>query len=120
MDLYRANYVVPENAHHGKLVISGDNAYQFADALLENNGGFYQRYDMFMVFDADNFVFGSFKLPEGEEMNPDEIFADRIRDLGTFRAVLTEYFKLYASTMLNDSQATCQAMREWVQKREAI
>ena len=72
------------------------------------------------TFDADNFIFGSFKLPESEEMNPDEIFADRIRDLGTFRAVLTEYFKLYASTMLNDSQATCQAMREWVQKREAI
>ena len=43
------------------------------------------------TFDADNFVFGSFKLPEGEEMNPDEIFADRVRALATFRQVLIEY-----------------------------
>ena len=72
------------------------------------------------TFDADNFVFGSFKLPEGEEMNPDEIFADRVRALATFRQVLVEYFKLYASAMLADRDAVERDMREWINNREAI
>lgn len=72
------------------------------------------------TFDADNFVFGSFKLPEGEEMNPDEIFADRVRALATFRQVLIEYFKLFASSMLNDRNAVETAMRKWISDREAI
>lgn len=72
------------------------------------------------TFDADNFVFGSFKLPEGEEMNPDEIFADRVRALATFRLVLIEYFKLFASSMLNDRNAVETAMRKWISDREAI
>jgi DNA recombination-dependent growth factor C len=71
-------------------------------------------------FDADTFVFGSFKLPEGEEMNPDEIFADRMRELATFRAVFIEYFKLFANAMLNEPEKTRNAMREWMQQREAI
>ena len=32
------------------------HAMRWGIDLLENNGGFYQKYDMFMVFDADNFV----------------------------------------------------------------
>ena len=72
------------------------------------------------TFDADNFVFGSFKLPEGEEMNPDEIFADRVRALAVFRQVLIEYFKLFASAMLADRSAVENAMRQWISNREAI
>ena len=72
------------------------------------------------TFDADNFVFGSFKLPEGEEMNPDEIFADRVRALAVFRQVLIEYFKLFASSMLADRSAVESAMRQWISNREAI
>jgi len=72
------------------------------------------------TFDADNFVFGSFKLPEGEEMVQDEIFADRVRALSTFRAVFIEYFKLFADGMLNREAETVSAMREWVKTREAI
>ena len=71
-------------------------------------------------FDADTFVFGSFKLPEGEELNTDEIFADRMRELATFRAVFIEYFKLFANAMLNEPEKTRNAMREWMQQREAI
>ena len=53
-------------------------------------------------------------------MNPDEIFADRVRALATFRQVLIEYFKLYASAMLADRDAVEKAMREWISSREAI
>lgn len=72
------------------------------------------------TFDADNFVFSSFKLPESEEMHPDEVFADRIRALGDFREAWIEYFKLFASAMLENYDETVSAMRQWVKDREAI
>ena len=72
------------------------------------------------TFDADNFAFGSFKLPEGEEMHPDDVFADRVRALEDFREAWTEYFKLYAKSLLEDNDNTQQDMRRWVRDREAI
>ncbi|MCI5779405.1 MAG: recombination-associated protein RdgC [Lentisphaeria bacterium] len=72
------------------------------------------------TFDADKFAFGSFQLPESEEMSPDEIFADRIRALEDFREAWTEYFKLFAKSMLEDFDATEQSLRQWIRDREAI
>ena len=73
------------------------------------------------TFDADRFVFTGFKLPEGEEMNDDEIFAERIQNLGIFREALIGYFKLFADAMLGDNFAkTEKAVRDWANSRDAI
>ncbi len=72
------------------------------------------------TFDADNFAFGSFKLPESEEMHPDEVFADRIRALGDFREAWIEYFKIFAKAMLEEFDNTQDALRQWIKDREAI
>ena len=72
------------------------------------------------TFDADNFVFSSFKLPESEEMHPEEVFADRVRALGDFREAWIGYFKLFAQAMLENYDETLAAMRLWVKEREAI
>ena len=72
------------------------------------------------TFDADNFAFGSFKLPESEEMNSDEVFADRVRALGDFREAWIEYFKIFAKAMLEDFENTQNALRQWIKEREAI
>ncbi len=72
------------------------------------------------TFDADSFSFGSFKLPESEEMNPDEIFADRVRALGDFREAWIEYFKIFAKAMLEDFDNTRDSLRQWIKDREAI
>ena len=72
------------------------------------------------TFDADNFVFSSFKLPETEEMHPDEVFAERVRALEDFRETWTEYFKVFANSMLNDFDATQKGLRQWIRDREAI
>lgn len=53
------------------------------------------------TFDADNFAFGSVKLPEGENMNRDEIFADRMENILVFKGALEEYFKLFAQNCLS-------------------
>ena len=73
------------------------------------------------TFDADRFVFTGFKLPEGEEMNEDEIFAERIQNLEIFRAALIGYFKAFASAMLGDEfEKTQQAVRDWAASRDGI
>jgi hypothetical protein len=72
------------------------------------------------TFDADKFIFSSFKLPESEEMHPEEIFADRVRALEDFREAWIEYFKLFAKAMLENYDETITAMRMWVKEREAI
>lgn len=72
------------------------------------------------TFDADTFAFGSFKLPESEEMHPDEVFADRIRALGDFREAWCEYFKIFAKAMLEDFENTQRELRQWIKDREAI
>ena len=53
-------------------------------------------------------------------MNPDEVFADRVRALGDFREAWIEYFKLFAKAMLENYEETLADMRKWVQEREAI
>lgn len=72
------------------------------------------------TFDADNFAFGSFKLPESEEMNADEVFADRVRALGDFREAWIEYFKIFAKAMTEDFENTQNSLRQWIKDREAI
>ena len=37
--LYRSEYIVPNDAHHGEIVISAHGQYSFADALVEDLGG---------------------------------------------------------------------------------
>ena len=72
-------------------------------------------------FDADNFCFGSFRLPEGEAMNEYERFAERVENLGVFRDALTAYFKLFAEAMISDRlPETERSIKTWAREREAI
>lgn len=73
------------------------------------------------TFDADQFVVTSLKLPESEEMNEFERFADRMEFVDIFIAALGGYFKLFAESMLDGKDAaTSKSVREWARSRDAI
>ncbi len=73
------------------------------------------------TFDADQFAFGSFKLPEGEEMNEDEIFAERVENLAIFREAFIAYFRKFAEAMMGMEFAELEkAVREWARNRDAV
>lgn len=73
------------------------------------------------TFDADQFAFGSFKLPEGESMNEDEIFSDRVLNLAIFRSAISAYFKKFADAMLGmEFPAFEKSIRDWARNRDAI
>ena len=73
------------------------------------------------TFDADLFAFGSFKLPEGDQMNDDGIFEERMLNLSIFKVAMELYFAEFAKTMTGmDFPKTEKAIREWAQSREGI
>ena len=72
------------------------------------------------TFDADNFVFGGMKLPDGEEMNPDDRLKERIEFLNTFRLALAAFFKKFAETLLSPEwEKEAGKIREWVTERDS-
>ncbi len=72
-------------------------------------------------FDADQFAFGSFKTPEPEEMNADEIFAERVRNLAIFRSGLMMFFKKFCETMTGKDFLQFQKeILAWARERDAV
>ena len=73
------------------------------------------------TFDADQFAFSSFKLPEGESMSDDEIFAERVLNLSIFREAISSYFRKFADLMLGmEFPQFEKEIREWAKQRDAI
>lgn len=73
------------------------------------------------TFDADLFSFGSFKTPEPEEMNPDEVFAERVLNLSIFRAGIIAYFKKFSEAMSGNAFSQLEKeIRAWAQERDAV
>ncbi|MPM95059.1 hypothetical protein SDC9_142210 [bioreactor metagenome] len=73
------------------------------------------------TFSADQFAFSSFKLPEGEAMNDDEVFAERVQNLIIFREAMQLYFKKFADSMLGMEFPKFEAgIREWANDRDAL
>ena len=73
------------------------------------------------TFDADTFTFGSVKLPEGEEMERESAFEERIANLHVLHTVFNAYFKKFAAAVMNGKNiATEKAMRQWVADRESL
>ena len=73
------------------------------------------------TFDADKFAFSSFRLPEGEEMDEEERFAERITNLSVFREAVSGYFRLFVKSLLGDeAKKTAAAIRDWAKNRDAV
>ncbi|OGV51047.1 MAG: hypothetical protein A2017_12735 [Lentisphaerae bacterium GWF2_44_16] len=71
-------------------------------------------------FDADKFVFGGVSLPDGEEMEPDSRFAERINYLHIFQLVIQEYFRTFvAATKDSELQALEKKIQKWAKERDS-
>ncbi|MCH2175300.1 MAG: recombination-associated protein RdgC [Lentisphaeria bacterium] len=70
------------------------------------------------VFDADNFTFRSLKLPDGEELDPQSHFQERVLFLNILREVFYQLFDLYLQEVNNGEQAEKleTSMRDWIEE----
>ena len=72
------------------------------------------------TFDADNFAFGSVKLPDGEEMEPEDRLEERAEFLNLFHLALAAFFKKFAESLLAPEWGTEQKkIQEWVRERDS-
>ncbi len=73
------------------------------------------------VFDADRFSFSSFNLPEGENLEPESRFAERMLNLFIFQEALKLYFHKFAESLLSMSWPEEEKnIRRWVEERDSI
>ncbi len=71
-------------------------------------------------FDADHFTFSGLSLPEGEEMDRDSRFAERIDNLHIFQTVIGEYFAQYVKTVTGPKWDNIEKkIQKWVQDRDS-
>lgn len=73
------------------------------------------------TFDADRFSFSGMNLPEGEELEPESRFEERITNLHIFSTVLGEYFRMFVKTLTGGNWGEEEnKIREWVDSRETM
>jgi len=73
------------------------------------------------TFDADKFAFSGLNLPEGEEMEKNARFEERMEAFHSLTEALKTYFIDFSAIMRSEAKTkTEQAMRKWVQDREGI
>ncbi len=72
------------------------------------------------TFDADKFIFSSVNLPEGEELEPDSRFGERMQNLLVFHEAWKCCFRVFAEALFNDCENTRQAVKAWAQSRNSF
>ena len=71
--------------------------------------------------DADNFNFSSLTLPEGEELDANSVFAERMQNLFIFQAVMREYFRKFAENVRGaDWAETEKKIQKWASERDSF
>lgn len=73
------------------------------------------------TFDADSFSFSSVTLPQGEEMEHNSRFAERIDNLQIFRTVFKSLFTQFIEeTKSPEWKNKIAQIKEWIEKRESL
>ena len=104
----------PLRAAEAKAALSVGKKLKKAKFYLEHEEKVWQG-----MFDADTFSFGGMKLPEGEEMEPDDRLEERMEHMNTFRLALAAFFKKFVETLLSsDWESEERKIREWVVERD--
>ncbi len=72
-------------------------------------------------FDSDNFTFSGVTLPEGEEMEYNSRFAERVDSLQAFKGVFEELFSIFIKETISTEWAKkIEKIKTWIEKRETL
>lgn len=74
------------------------------------------------TLDANEFVFRGLKLPEGEAMEPDAIFEERMTNLFIFHSVFFGLFEKFLNEMTSPEKLKeyQTKAKEWIEKRQEV
>ena len=98
------------------LIIEGPLSFAFASDEARGDA---ERWTF--TFDADNFTMTGLNLPEGEEMELNARFEERVGFLHTLHVALEEYFRLFATTVMGSERPALEKdIRKWAEERESL
>ena len=73
------------------------------------------------AIDADNFTFGSLSLPEGEEIDAESVFSERMQNMFIFQGIMREYFRKFADSVRSAGWVeTEKKIQKWASERESF
>ena len=73
------------------------------------------------VFDADKFNFSGMKLPEGEKLDQDSVFGERLLSCYIFKSGIAAFFRLYAEMMLGvNREKEVAAIQRWAAEHDGV
>ncbi len=73
------------------------------------------------TFDADKFNFTGLTLPEGEEMDRDSFFAERVEYLHIFHQAIEAYFRKYVECVTGKTHGEVEKdIKKWAEDRESF
>ena len=73
------------------------------------------------TFNADTFTFSGLSLPEGEEMELNSRFEERVTNLNILHKVMRDYFRMFVDSLEGDKLAvTEKKVRSWVAEHESM
>ena len=71
------------------------------------------------TFDADNFIFKTLALPDGEALERVSKFEERMENLYTFQKAFFHLYKVFLTSMFgDDSEENLAIVQSWVQSRK--
>jgi recombination associated protein RdgC len=106
----------PLRAAEAKAALTVGKKLRKAKIMLERNDEIWSG-----TFDADRFSFSGLILPEGEELEQESCFAERMNNLFIFHTALTAYFRLFVKILMSDKWGEEEnKIRQWVDSRESM
>jgi hypothetical protein len=106
----------PLRAAEAKAALTVGKKLRKAKIMLERNNEIWSG-----TFDADRFSFSGLALPDGEELEPESCFAERMNNLFIFHTALTAYFRLFVKILMSDKWGEEEnKIRQWVDSRETM
>ena len=103
----------PTNSAEARSAMMVGKKLRSAKLVLARNQG----EEWSCMLDASQFILKGLKLPDGEAMDPVDIFTERMANLDIFRQMLFELFHLYLNTV-NDPAKRAEYqknVKKWVQ-----
>ena len=72
------------------------------------------------TLDADSFAIRSLKLPQGEALDPDSVFEERMTNLHIFQAMIYALFQRFLQTMTDPAGAkkVVESAKQWVREMD--
>ncbi|MCQ2397580.1 MAG: recombination-associated protein RdgC [Lentisphaeria bacterium] len=108
--LRKGNPVIAAEARSAMMV---GKKLRSAKIILARNKG----EEWVCTLDASQFIIRGLKLPDGEAMDPVDIFTERMANLDIFRQMLFELFHLYLNTVTDSAKLAeyQEQAKKWVQ-----